>query len=315
MTDFRATNSSLIGSFPVSLTTAINLDTLYLYSNSLSASIPASIGNLSKLTNLQLYDNDFTGIIPPELYSISTLTNLDLSVNQLTGTFAGIEALINLTFLSIQTTNISGIIPTAIGDISGLAFMNLSSNNLTGNIPASILSLTNLWRFAVSGNSLTGTIPAIQSITGLNWIFLNNNLYTGAQLDAFIVAEWEIRETRGSNSCEIRIQNNASGITEVDRIIGEGIYKYAIVNVNTASNWVEIAGDKTLDYPINSKFEIKGSTGNDAIGLIVTAVSFDGVNTRITTSSIPSAIDDGFVSDGLGIGGNGRGCNVTYTAA
>jgi len=223
---------------------------------------------------------------------------------------------INLNYIRIDRNDFSGGLSEKLGDLTSLTQLVANNSGLSGLIPSSVGNLSVLFNFFVSGCSFSGIIPSsFQLLTNLTSVGFHFNNFTGAELDAFIVNEWNIRAIRGSKSCNLAIQGNASGITEVDRIIGEGIYKYAIVNVNTASNWVEIAGDKTLDYPINSKFEIKGSTGNDAIGLIVTAVSFDGVNTRITTSSIPSAIDDGFVSDGLGIGGNGRGCNVTYTAA
>jgi len=249
-------------------------------------------------------------------WSSTTVLNIANS-NIVSGLLDSLHLATNLLNINASFNYLNAQLPESVGDIgSSMQFFVFPFCSLYGAIPSSIINFTQCKQILLQNNNLDNlTSNSFNQFEKLQFLWLQSNNINGSVLDDLIIELHSVRDKLGAESCNIAIQDNASGITEVDRIIGEGIYKYAIVNVNTASNWVEIAGDKTLDYPINSKFEIKGSTGNDAIGLIVTAVSFDGVNTRITTSSIPSAIDDGFVSDGLGIGGNGRGCNVTYTAA
>jgi len=55
---------------------------------------------------------------------------------------------------------------------------------------------------------------------------LQTNSFTGAELDTFIVNEWNIRSIRGAKACAIRIEDNASGISadSVARIEGTGLY-------------------------------------------------------------------------------------------
>ena len=131
----------------------------------------------------------------------------------------------------------------------------------------------------------------------------------------FVTAEYSNRITRGNLNCDIQIQANASGISadSVARIEGTGVYQYPITAVGT--DWVEVLGDKTTEYPTDSYTKIKNSTGNDGSYQILSS-SFDSTYTRVTfTTTLPSAVVDGDLGDGL----NDRMANGTtvwtYTAA
>ena len=71
-----------------------------------------------------------------ECYSIENTIELDLSNNQLTG-----------------------YIPSQLGNLTNLIYLYLNDNQLTGEIPPEIGNLTNLTGFYLQDNQLSGIIP------------------------------------------------------------------------------------------------------------------------------------------------------------
>ncbi|MBT5722193.1 MAG: hypothetical protein HOI72_08405, partial [Candidatus Marinimicrobia bacterium] len=96
--------------------------------------------------------------------------------NQLTGEIPSeIGDLINLTILNLSGNQLTGGIPKEIGDLTNLNELDLSNNQLTGYIPSQLGNLTNLTNFYLNDNQLTGQIP--ESICDLNIDWSNNNLF------------------------------------------------------------------------------------------------------------------------------------------
>lgn len=86
----------------------------------------------------------------------------------------------SVTALDLTGNNLSGGLPSGLGDLSGLGSLQLSKNSLTGPIPAELASLANLNRLDLSENDLTGAIPAdIGQLTGLVHLSLRENGLTG----------------------------------------------------------------------------------------------------------------------------------------
>ncbi|MFC1483702.1 fibronectin type III domain-containing protein [Candidatus Neomarinimicrobiota bacterium] len=105
-----------------------------------------------------------------------TLTN---PVNSWTGVNAISAG--RVTILSVNSRNLTGTIPAAIGRLTGLEQLNLYSNNLTGAIPDSICNLTNLTILSMWGNQLSGAMPdSIGNLTNLTSLQLNSNDLTGS---------------------------------------------------------------------------------------------------------------------------------------
>ena len=95
-----------------------------------------------------------------ECYSIENTTSLDLYANGLTGVIpSAIGNLVNLEGLYLASNQLSGEIPSSIGNLVNLIDLYLSYNQLSGEIPSEIGNLVNLIDFYLSSNQLSGEIP------------------------------------------------------------------------------------------------------------------------------------------------------------
>ena len=65
----------------------------------------------------------------------------------------------SLLFLDLSGNNISGSIPSEVGELSNLAYLSLQSNALRGSIPLQLGFLTNLQRLYIEKNELSGAVP------------------------------------------------------------------------------------------------------------------------------------------------------------
>ena len=116
-----------------------------------------------------------------ELYSIENTDSLDLGWNQLTGPIPSeIGNLTNLIVLNLSYNQLTGSIPPEIGNLTNLTKLVLFENQLTGSIPPEIGNLTNLTWWNLEFNQLTGSIPPeIGNLTNLTYLILRSNQLTG----------------------------------------------------------------------------------------------------------------------------------------
>lgn len=171
--------------------------------NELSGSIPVWIGTLNFLFYIDLSYNSLTGEIPAGLMEMSMLksdritTHLDpkgfeLPTYNYNGhspgyyTIGAFPAMINL-----GNNNLTGVIPSEIGQLKALVSLGLGFNSLSGQIPRTISNLTNLEVLDLSNNHLTGTIPgALNNLNFLSRFNISNNdlegyVPHGGQFDTF----------------------------------------------------------------------------------------------------------------------------------
>ena len=106
--------------------------------------------------------------------------SLGLFGNNLTGMIpTALGNLSMLTGLSLSDNNLSGSIPTALSNLSNLNQLSLYSNDLSGMIPTALGNLSNLEVLDLSDNDLTGMIPtALSDLSNLKQLDLSNNALT-----------------------------------------------------------------------------------------------------------------------------------------
>lgn len=130
-------------------------------------------------TNWKITSNpcvDWTGVV----CTAANVTSLSLPDNNLTGTLpTELGNLTSLTTLDLSENSISGTIPPQIGRLASLTSLNLSSNQLDGVIPQTIGNNTSLTVLNLSANNLDGQIPSsIGRLTSLTDLYLQNNTLT-----------------------------------------------------------------------------------------------------------------------------------------
>ena len=114
--------------------------------------------------------------------------------------------------LLLSSENLSGTIPSELGDLSELTHLNLSSNSLTGKIPKELGGLSNLQEVRLSGNSLTGCIPAalkdvptndLDSLNLLDCPPAPEGLTAGTPSESSVALSW----TAVSNASKYRVEH------------------------------------------------------------------------------------------------------------
>ena len=82
--------------------------------------------------------------------------------------------------LSLQNKELTGAVPTQLGNVFNLRRLVLSQNALMGEIPAELGDLSNLTVLELDQNQLTGTIPGtLGNLTNLNELDLSSNQLSG----------------------------------------------------------------------------------------------------------------------------------------
>ncbi|PQM37302.1 tyrosine-sulfated glycopeptide receptor 1 [Prunus yedoensis var. nudiflora] len=169
--------SNLTGQIPVWLSKLKNIEILILGDNQITGPIPSWLGTLPRLFYIDLSDNQISGEFPKQLcrlprliYEAEDQYELELPVfsnintgNQLFHKLSSFPAIIDL-----FNNNMSGHIPTEIGQLQLLYELTLYSNNFSGVIPDQISNLKKLEVLDLSNNHLSGIIPS--SLASLNFL-------------------------------------------------------------------------------------------------------------------------------------------------
>ena len=113
--------------------------------------------------------------------SPTRVLGLYLAEDQLTGEIpSALGDLSNLTELYLTGNRLTGEIPPELGDLSNLTELNLAENQLTGEIPSELGGLSNLTGLILNANQLTGEIPSeLGGLSNLMGLILNANQLTG----------------------------------------------------------------------------------------------------------------------------------------
>ncbi|MGB3905249.1 MAG: hypothetical protein WBB22_10020, partial [Anaerolineae bacterium] len=80
----------------------------------------------------------------------------------------------------LHGNELSGVIPSCLGNLANLTYVSLSSNGLSGNIPAQLGNLVSLESLYLNNNQLTGPIPTqLGNLGSLGYLDLSRNQLTG----------------------------------------------------------------------------------------------------------------------------------------
>ncbi len=110
------------------------------------------------------------------------VTEVKLQSNNLSGTIpSDLGNLSNLQILYLYSNTLTGSIPTTLGNLDSLTELILHTNQLSGSIPQELGSLSKLKDLRLSYNQLTGALPtALFNLTNLEVLYLGNNSLSGA---------------------------------------------------------------------------------------------------------------------------------------
>ncbi|XP_022726003.1 probable LRR receptor-like serine/threonine-protein kinase At2g16250 [Durio zibethinus] len=137
-----------------------------------------SLANFSHLVSFNASKFLLPGSIPNWFgQRLLTLQVLDLRSCNVTGVIpSSIGNLTNLTSLYLSDNRLTGQIPSTLGQLLSLLVLDLSKNLLTGSIPSSFVSLRDLTSLDISSNNLTGSIPpGIGALSKLQSLNLSDN--------------------------------------------------------------------------------------------------------------------------------------------
>eukprot|EP01112_Ceratiomyxa_fruticulosa_P000575 TRINITY_DN10516_c0_g1_i3.p1 TRINITY_DN10516_c0_g1~~TRINITY_DN10516_c0_g1_i3.p1 ORF type:complete len:216 (-),score=37.00 TRINITY_DN10516_c0_g1_i3:191-838(-) len=126
----------------------------------------------------------------------------------LTGTIpTSIGNLRNLQYLDFSNNFISGTLPSQIGSLVSLKEFQLYNNNITGTIPNSIGALTNLQNLDFHNNQLISTIPnSIGDVNSFISLDLSQNMLQSpipSFLDNSVIGKYAIRLINNNFTCPI----------------------------------------------------------------------------------------------------------------
>jgi hypothetical protein len=108
---------------------------------------------------------------------------LNLSSKDIVGGIRGIDKFTNpsLTSIFLNSNQLSGEIPSELGNLIQLVNLRLTNNQFTGEIPVQLSNLINLTEINLGNNLLTGKIPSeLSQMSSLKNLYLYGNQLTGA---------------------------------------------------------------------------------------------------------------------------------------
>ena len=214
--------------------------------------------------------------------------------------------------LNLSNNNLSGSIPSAIGNLSNLTQLQLFSNHLTGSIPTQIGNLTNLTSLGLENNSLSGRLPtSISNLSILSSLTLSGNQLTDSVPVVYKnlagLQQFDIRNNR------LDVMPDLSAIGTLNTLRAEG-------NKFTFEDIEPNVGITTFTYSpqdsVGSYAAVNAAEGS-VLQLSVTVGGSNNVyQWKRNGSVIPGAVNSTFQIDSVKIGDAGDyTCDVTNTVA
>ena len=120
--------------------------------------------------------------------------------------------------IDLQENNLSGTLPSSIGDLTELHTLSLSNNNLNGALPETLGNCINLQYLSISQNKLTGVLPeSLGNCKELLRVSLYDNLLSGA-IPATIGHLTKVEELNLAKNSFTTIPNEISGMLALQNL-------------------------------------------------------------------------------------------------
>ena len=155
---------NMVGSLPKEIGLLTTLRSLNFEGNSLTGSIPTEIGFLTDLQDLSLMGRDEERMfLIPKRQRLSHRRSLEDALgmhNNLSGSIPSeMGNMRNLVRLQLHGNSLTSTIPSEIGLLSNVTMLSLHDNELDGEIPLQLGFLSKLEYLSLDRNQLSGTVP------------------------------------------------------------------------------------------------------------------------------------------------------------
>lgn len=173
-----------IGGLPTQFASLVNIEKIQMSYNLLQGPLNGqTFLAMANLQHLEVESNYLSGPIPVELGALRNLVYFYARRNLLEIFLPNMiipGAYPSLFSLWLDNNDISGSIPSAIGQITELASFSVTNSSLTGTIPTEFGLLQGLKRVWMYDNDLTGTIPQeLSNLQDLQVFEIHNNRLRG----------------------------------------------------------------------------------------------------------------------------------------
>ena len=149
------------------LLTAPAVEGIYYFGACVTAAAESNTdNNCSSSRRITVTDANLDRAVLVELYNATNGSNWYRKANWLSNdsisTWHGVETdgAGRVTHLSLSDNQLSGPIPSSLGNLASLQILFADENQLSGSIPSSLGNLANLEHLVLSGNQLSGPIPS-----------------------------------------------------------------------------------------------------------------------------------------------------------
>ncbi|VAH96129.1 unnamed protein product [Triticum turgidum subsp. durum] len=160
-----------------------SLKELHLSQGEWHGHIPQELGNMTSLEVIDFSKTDLLGLIPSNLQKLCNLKVLnfeDVNINASIGEF--MDRLPRCSWSTIQVlslcdNNMTGKLPTLIGNMTSLSVLDVSANMITGTVPLEVGALSNLTELDLSYNKLNGVLMKehFSGLLNLEYLDLSHN--------------------------------------------------------------------------------------------------------------------------------------------
>mmetsp|Transcript_38701 Transcript_38701/g.93174 ORF Transcript_38701/g.93174 Transcript_38701/m.93174 type:complete len:646 (+) Transcript_38701:92-2029(+) len=159
-----------------------SMELLDIANNEFTGTIPTEIGKMKNLTSIFLGHNNFEGEIPEEISSCKNLKQFQIDgSHDIGGTIPSFFGMLpKLEFLKLDTCAFEGELPRSLGNLKNLTFLDVNSNELSGAIPSTLGKAVSLRVLGLANNDFEGGVPAsLGKLVNLEEIYLQNTDLSG----------------------------------------------------------------------------------------------------------------------------------------